>query len=882
MQRLMQLHSLLFFLLILWGCNEIPEKHWINTVPDKSPFIIVPEENTTLSGALESGFIPFLDDISSSAIQIVSEIDSYPNIDVMLQAIVLYPGIGEQLQPIWVTRAPPNFTDKLEIAFYQQFTQNRYQFLERFVIHKLHISERILFATQIHDILLISESSLGIEDALRTYIEKLPRVSVDRAQLQPGRLVMNTPSLDRWIVQLSKVSFRPVIKNSVRGVAPAVLSVEPSGEELNRSIKFNGTIPITGDPKSEVVAALSGENRPLQLDRYISSNSAGFALFRLAPRLAPPSSVPDTTRLDSLLINDRVLYAKLARTMDPEFAMVMYAESGFLSVGEHLFIRMLSDRNALISQLNGLAREGYLQRREGTWLAHGSVLAKLIGSELSSFRDYYIDITGNAAVVSQRKGLAETIGTDRGRRRVIYYDQDFRNIRQNLPDELSGFFFANTEFYPFISSFLAPDNYVKAITSRFDLLAATLQLDEAGRNLAFNLHTYSRAESERPYEEKWFYPTGGAGLSGEPVLSDIGGSSRDEVIFALEGGSVYGLAADGTVVFRVNTEGERPVGSPIVYDWYGTDQNVVLLAAGNRIYGWNDTGAMLPKFPFELPEQITTRPIINDLNRDGLPEAIVTTADRRIHVLDGRGEDIDGWPVTTNSIVDRQPTVQHFDGSRTVIAYSENTVHAWFADGVPRSGYPKFINANFNGSPYIHRDHILGNAADGYLYAVGEEQLFADSLDIYSTLTDTVDIEAVYVSNSALTGSPSVRRLTVIRDESTIRENMILTMSSNGSVFLLSEDGRLRFTESMGEPSATDFSPFVTDINSDGTLELIALSRYGGRLYAWQVNDGERIRNLPTAFMQYPVIADLDGDGTKELIAQTRDGVRCWSIYGKR
>jgi hypothetical protein len=239
-----------------------------------------------------------------------------------------------------------------------------------------------------------------------------------------------------------------------------------------------------------------------------------------------------------------------------------------------------------------------------------------------------------------------------------------------------------------------------------------------------------------------------------------------------------------------------------------------------------------------------------------------------------------GWPVITNAVINEKPVVDNLQGSIGVIAFSENAIHAWNEDGSPKNDFPKFINASLNGSPLLHNGSILGGAADGYLYSVGGEPMFPDSINVYSNRPESNNLEAAYVSNSALMGTPSMHSLTLQSDGQTYQGNMILTMSSNGSVFLLNEQGQLRMTKSMGQPAAQNFSPFVTDINSDGVQDIISLASFG-RLYAWQVSDGERLYDLPTSGMQFPVVTDLDGDGNKELIAQTSEGLRCWTIYSQ-
>ena len=880
MLRLLKCSMLLLPIIILHACGNIPDKNWQQAVPEKTPFVIIPSENATINTVVQSEYIPFLDDITSSALSLVSQIDSSASASLPLKALMLYPGTQSNLEPIWVAESASGLIENLEKLYYKKFTQNQYHF-KGITIHKLHIRERAVFAAELNDLLLLSETSLGIEDVIRSYMGLQPAMALEQMELKPGTIIMNTPSLDRVAAQLSKINYRPSLKNALKGTGPALLEVSRmQGEETSGDI-FRGTIPLSGGPASELVASLSHQNAPIELDRYISSNAAAFGIFRLEPRLAPPSSLSDTTQLDEQLMNDKVRYSKFAKSLGDRFALVMYSESGFLSTGEHLFIRQLTDRNALQEQLNALVNDDLAERSGGTYFIQSRVLSQLIGSGMSDIRDFYLDLTGDAVVISKRKGLAEIVASDRSRRRVIYYEQNYRDVKQDLPEEVSGLFIGNQDFYSFVEPFLGPDNYGNFVASQFDMLSISTRLNEGGDSLAFSLRTYQTSRSDQPYQEKWLFPTGGASLTGKPILTDIGGSSRDEVVFATENGSIYALAADGTVVLKLDTGTDTPVGSPVVYDWYATNQRVILIAAGNKIYGWDETGSSLPQFPFELEEQITSPLSVQDIDRNGLPEAVVATANRQLHAVDGRGQNLSGWPLTTNSVIRTKPTVDYFEGAYSVLAFSENAVHAWFPDGVPRDGFPKFVNASLNGSPYIYEGRILAGAADGYLYAIGRNRLFADSLNIYSGSSAESGIEAVYVSNSALTGTPEVQNLRVRSDEEseTYTGDMILTMSANGSVFLLDKNGQLRFTKSMGQPSAQGFSPFITDINNDNSRDVITLASFG-RLYAWNILGGERIQPLPTTGMDYPIVENIDGDRYVELIAQTREGLRCWTIYG--
>lgn len=871
-----------FFLLILSiisGCSTMPDRPWTKAVPDKTSFVIIPEKDAKLHDALEAPYIPFLDDITSSAVSLLSRVDSTSKKPINLKGIMLYPGAKNKLETVWMTHPSADLLPSLKSHFYERFTQNKY-FFEDAVVAELKMQQRTLYAAQLKKTLLLSESSLAIEDAIRAYMGSAKRADLEKISLTPSNIIMNTPSLDRWARQLTKVNYRPAIDSVLDGTKPAMLSISEMGEDQERSIQLSGEIPLSNTAPSTLVSAFSSKNAPISLDKYISSDVAAFGLFRLSPSTVLPKTLADTTSLDSTFVNDNSQYASMAQTLSSEFALLTFAKSGFLSTGEHLFVRKTKDSNKLKRQLRELADDNLIQQRDGTYLVKSSAMAQLIGSKLCSYKNFYLDVSGSAVIISKRKGLVEMISSDRKRRRTMYYESSFRDIKENLNPEISGLFVTQKDFYPFIKTFLSPNNYVNAITSKFNGISIMGRANSADNSLSLNISSYQSKESSEPYREKWIFPTG-SDISGAPALANLGGSNQDEIIFATNSGHLYALAADGTVVMQSETEDDTPVGAPRVYDWYGTNQNVILLAAGNKIYGWNDNGQPLPKFPFKLSENITAPITVNDIDGDGLPNILAATADHQLHALNGRGDDISGWPVSTSAKITTPAAIRTVNDRKSVLSSSENGLYAWATDGQLLEDYPKFIDAPVNGSPYPYKNNIIANAADGHLYATGSSSLFADSLNVLQSSSGSSDIEAVYTSESPLVGTPSVKKQRISVDKKQYDEPMILTMSANGSIFLLSTDGQLRFTKNMGQPAASSFSPFVTDINSNGSQDLVALANFG-RLYVWDINSGERIYSVPTSGMKHPVVSDVDGDGYKELIAQTSEGLRCWTIYGSK
>src|SRR5699024_5152164 len=120
----------------------------------------------------------------------------------------------------------------------------------------------------------------------------------------------------------------------------ALISFRKNEDEF----QFSGRIPLADDePEGALTKAISDSNAAITLDRYVSSNAAGFGFFRQAPPATFSDSLPDTSRTDSRLMQDQELYSSIAQNIAHRFALVLYAESGFMTEGEQLYLRELSD-----------------------------------------------------------------------------------------------------------------------------------------------------------------------------------------------------------------------------------------------------------------------------------------------------------------------------------------------------------------------------------------------------------------------------------------------------------------------------------------------------------------------------------------------------------
>lgn len=487
-------NSVLFLLtfLTMVSCSSNSNQPWSTAIPKEVPFVIIPSQQARLDSTLKS-YGPFLNSISSGNTQLLSKVDSTLNSSLTLNAIMLYPGADNKLAPVWIAQAPSGFINTLKEQYYQRFTQNHYYFGDA-VIQKLHLGDRLLFATQLQDMVLLSESSLGIEETIRAYHGDAPAADLSKLTLKPDRIVMNTPALDKAIRQLARVTYHPSINDAFQGTEPALLSL--SHDQNN--FQFTGTIPLnTEEDQTPLIAALTDTNATITLDKYISSNAAGFGIFRQTPATTFSGSLPDTSRVDKRFLAQQNEYASIAQHVGKRLALVLYAESGFLTEGEQLFLRKLENTDAVQNGLSQLVDDGLITKQKGSYYIQSRILAQLFGSPLCTFSAFYLKITDDVAILSKRKELTDVIPSDKNRRRTMFYERQFRDIKSTLPKKVSSLFVTNQNFRSFLKPFLLTDSYADTLLSNFESLTISTKLTEEKDSLQLRIKSHGTEKKKR-------------------------------------------------------------------------------------------------------------------------------------------------------------------------------------------------------------------------------------------------------------------------------------------------------------------------------------------------------------------------------------------------
>ncbi len=876
----------LFFsvlLLLSQACSSIPDKPWQELLPEETVAVYVPKQNGSIRSLLESTTGSFFDDVTASALPILADLEVAAKQILPLHAIAFFPAESDQLQTIWIIENQSGLMDTFRATFARPLFVDEYRFKGK-TLYKLSIENRILFALETDSRIYVSESSKSLETVVSVALEEYTPINLNLMNQPDEHVYINVGKLDKLANVYAAVKFFPFLDESFKGLGVAPITMQ-FGLDETLAFQFTGSIPLLPE-KGALANAISSGNEEPELDQYIPTDAATFILLNSKPLVKPVLN--PISPLDSALRTSPSLANDLAAALGNELAFVGFAPAGLTGIGENLYIRKINDTRAVYSWLRDLSNRGLISSTDNAYYFRSSALASLIGSGLCAYETFYLGVTSEGLVISPRLGLTNRVRSDRSRRRVIAYNQTYLDIRKTVGTSQSAFFYVDSRLFTgYIQHYLNPNSNLAAYTSKFEILAGLLNLSPDRNSISIQVNGYTKKRNTQPFEEQWIAPLDGAQLTGKPILADIGGSNRDEIVVANTMKRVVGVANDGTIYFSAETGTDTPVGSPVVYDWYGNGQKAIMVAAGNKVYAWNTTGAPLPKFPFELAEAITAPLLIADINRDGIPEVIVATADRQIHALDGRGEPLRGWPVITSAEVRFKPYFDRIAGNWTLFAQADNGLYGFDALGRLQDGFPVFISAAFTSEPSTIQDGLMMGAGDGHVYRLGSDRLFLDSLNVlrntaYDSLAPNLRLSSMYLSNAAVNAAPlDVGRLQIKTDSITIyTEPMMVHQSVNGALFVTNYSGDIRFTTNMGQPASNNADLIVADLQKDGKPELLAVAGFG-RLYAWELYRGFRYYDLPTSAIEYPVLSDLDGDGFPELIAQTRGGLRCWTLYGK-
>jgi hypothetical protein len=363
------------------------------------------------------------------------------------------------------------------------------------------------------------------------------------------------------------------------------------------------------------------------------------------------------------------------------------------------------------------------------------------------------------------------------------------------------------------------------------------------------------------------FPRSFTQLDCSPLIFDVDRDGVNEIVAGNSGAGndcyVYMIEADGSDSpgWPKSVSGEI-VSGPAVgdIDHNGVNEVVAVTKTGS-FYAWRADGTPLSGFPVAKGGAFYSGPLLVDLDGDGDLEIVAGSfTDYRVYALDYTGADFAGWPTAAIYRWMGSPSSGNFDsdiGSEVVYAGYDSSVHVWNGDGTEINGFPVHIGGPVWCSASvgdIDNDSYLEIAVvtyNGYLYLINHDGSIASGFPVsYGT---------------SLRSSPALVDLN--------GDNYLEMVfgSGNGILHAVDHTGAevTGFPQTLG--GAFFGTPVIGDITGDAQSDIILGSSNG---YTYGVDrNGASIQYfpMPPAGSSRPIsasaaIGHLDNDGDMEIV----------------
>ncbi len=351
------------------------------------------------------------------------------------------------------------------------------------------------------------------------------------------------------------------------------------------------------------------------------------------------------------------------------------------------------------------------------------------------------------------------------------------------------------------------------------------------------------AESRRSFfvldDPDWMeFPPLNLGASGEasPVVADLDGDGRDEVILAL---------SDGTLrILKWESSGLRE-------QRHHLDFGPSLLST-------------------KIGETLIREPVVSDLRGRGRMAIVVASREGKIYAFNSKGKRLRGFPVSVRSESSRtgaptpslergilsKPVLADLDGKRgqeIIVTALDGTVYAWRGNGKPLAGFPVAVEDQRTGQ----RSKLVSTPVVGDVDGDGRPEIVFGGNGVREGLAAAY---AIHADGNLHHGGPFLAGWDPV-EVPLLRDVLIPTLATG-----------------------VQMTPVLVDVNQDGDMEVVLYGVTGSGIFLLDHRPGgapavlARYSLLPGTGSEFqgisfiaspgsPIVTDTDGDGEMELYA---------------
>jgi len=282
--------------------------------------------------------------------------------------------------------------------------------------------------------------------------------------------------------------------------------------------------------------------------------------------------------------------------------------------------------------------------------------------------------------------------------------------------------------------------------------------------------------------------------------------------------------------------------------------------------------------------EISSSPVIKDVNHDGYQEILITSCDGKTYLLDHNGQDLPGWPhpfpyqedsPSLNVLAHSVPAISDMDqdGEDEIIIHASSYLFVWELDGTDTPGWPRPLENRIRTTGYVGSVTIADLEGDGYKEIItghaeylhvfnhdGTPRLGWPKIFDSQAMSTTFSTPCVYDTDG--NGALEIIFVADIVDLDSVSKHLTAVWHHDGTL-VTGWPQTFNFLF-QGNISQHDCSPVVGDIDQDGQVEILAAGYH--KVVVYSTGGVQKYPAIQHGRISLMGIGDMNSDGYLEIM----------------